>query len=374
MQSDLSEAISNEESLFQTAIVPLKFNSGNLILWLNSKPNSSHFCRPLSLKYQKETIEVSKHEHNSLLSQISELRPIPCEVEGKNGKIQLIVDFKVDLTMFDGKVVNALTDTKSSQCCNICGAKPSDMNKIESVIQRDVNLDACDLGLSALHCWMRTFEYIIHISYKLTIKKHQARTPEEKYEVAQRKIFLQSEFREKMSLVVDAPKAVHGNSNDGNTARRAFLDPDTFASITGVDIDLIRRLKNVLCAVCSGYHLNIEKFHEYCYDTLLLIVQLYSWYAIPPTVHKLLVHGAQVADRLELPIGMYSEEAQESQNKIIRNSRLSHTCKISRLNVMKNQYHYMLIRTDPVISQISFVKHKSNGGNPLSEEVMALLL
>ena len=105
-----------------------------------------------------------------------------------------------------------------------------------------------------------------------------------------------------------------------------------------------------------------------------MIVENYGWYVMPPTLHKLLEHGYQVADILDLPIGMYSEEAQEAQNKIIRNSRLDHTCKVSRLNVMTNLYHHLLIRTDPVISSISFVKHKNEKGTPLSEEILELLV
>ena len=177
-----------------------------------------------------------------------------------------------------------------------------------------------------------------------------------------------------MSLIVDTPKVWHGNTNDGNTARRAFFDAENFSEITGVSVELINRLRNILSAVCSGYHINIEKFQDYCNTTLTLMIELYGWYVIPPSVHKLLVHGSQIADRLELPIEQYSEEAQESQNKMIRNSRLSHTCKVSRLNVMMNQYHYMLIRTDPVISSISFIKHKSLSGKPLSEEIKSLLM
>ena len=76
----------------------------------------------------------------------------------------------------------------------------------------------------------------------------------------------------------------------------------------------------------------------------------YGWYVMPPTVHKLVEHGAEIANYMNLPLGQYSEEAQEALKKEIRNARLNKTCKISRLNVMKNQYHYMLIRTDPVVS------------------------
>ena len=45
-----------------------------------------------------------------------------------------------------------------------------------------------------------------------------------------------------MGLVVDMLCAGGaGRSNDGNTARRAFSDPDTFSLITGADNALIVR-------------------------------------------------------------------------------------------------------------------------------------
>ena len=154
----------------------------------------------------------------------------------------------------------------------------------------------------------------------------------------------------------------------------SFQNSEVFSDITGVNLELINWLKTVLTAVCSGYHLSIDTFTLYCDQTLNVIIEHYDWYKIPPTVHKLLVHGATIAENLELPIGQYSEEAQETQHKELRNARLFHTTKISRLNVMKNLYHYMLARTDPVISTKSFKKHKSSNGIPLSAEVQSLLI
>ena len=63
---------------------------------------------------------------------------------------------------------------------------------------------------------------------------------------------MQKSFREDLSLIVDVTKVGFGNSNDGNTAHRAFGNPEEFLRITGVDQDLICRLKNLLSAVCSG--------------------------------------------------------------------------------------------------------------------------
>ena len=372
--TDINDAKMHEESLFQSAFVPLKLKIGDEDIWVNVKPNSSHFCRPLHLQYQKESKELSKAEFTNLKEELSNVEPFLLIMDNDKGRpIRVKINFKLDFTMFDGKVVNALTDTLSTQSCNICGAKPSEMNSLEKIRSKTVNYEACSLAISSLHCWIRGFEYILHIGYKLSIKKHQARTPEDKLTVQNQKQHIQKRFREELSLIVDCPKVGHGNTNDGNTSRRAFSSPAIFSSITGVDIELIQRLHNILIAITSGYDLNTKNFQKYCDDTLCFILDKYSWYIIPPSVHKLLVHGSQIADALELPIGQYSEEAQEAQNKELRNARLNHACKISRLNVMKNQFHYMLIRTDPVISSISFVKHKNSSGKPLPEEVKILL-
>ena len=364
----------HEESLFQTAIVPLKLVINGREVWLNEKPNSSHFCRPLHLQYQKETTEVTKGEEDRINREIEDLQDFKLDITLKSGeRLSATVKYHIDMTMLDGKAVNALTDTKSSQSCNVCGAKPSEMNKLEVIRGKSVSERTLKLGLSSLHCWMRTFEYILHLGYKMENKCFQAKSPSEKESVARRKAEIKKKFREELSLVVDTPKQGFGNTNTGNTARRAFENSAVFAQITGVDEEVIIRIRNILKAVCSGYELNVVKFREYCLETSDRLIELYSWYIMPPTLHKLLEHGYQVSELLDLPIGMYSEEAQEAQNKEIRNARLTHTCKMSRKNAMRNQFQYLLIRSDPVISSTSFKKSKSFAGQPLDSEVLDLL-
>ena len=64
-------------------------------------------------------------------------------------------------------------------------------------------------------------------------QKFQARTKKEKCSVNLRKNFIKSKFREILSLIVDQPKVGFGNSNDGNTLRRAFENSEIFSEITG---------------------------------------------------------------------------------------------------------------------------------------------
>ena len=154
--TDLQSATYHEESLFQTAIVPLKLNIGDQNVWLNKKPNSSHFCRPLKIQYKRESKELSKEEFSRLKSELDNIEPFHVSlVTENNNQLNIQIKIRVDFTMFDGKVINAITDTNSTQSCNICGAKPSEMNKIEVIRNKEVNNQACELGLSSLHCWLR---------------------------------------------------------------------------------------------------------------------------------------------------------------------------------------------------------------------------
>ena len=62
-------------------------------------------------------------------------------------------------------------------------------------------------------------------------------------------------------------------------------------------------------------------------------------------------------------------------NKEIRKARLNHTAKYSRKYVMKNQFTYLLVRSDPIVSSVSFRKQRvNNETNLLTEEVKKLLL
>ena len=95
--------------------------------------------------------------------------------------------------MVDGKAVNALTNTVSTQSCNICVARPSEMNDLNLVAAKEYPKSNLQYGLSTLHSWIRFFEFIIHLGYKLEIKKWQARTKEEKESVERRKRQIQGD-------------------------------------------------------------------------------------------------------------------------------------------------------------------------------------
>lgn len=79
---------------------------------------------------------------------------------------------------------------------------------------------------------------------------------------------------------------------------------------------------------------------------------------MPPSVHKVLIHGADIMEHFFLPIGMFSEEPQEARNKDFRNIRSHHSRKNSRANTNEDVLNWLLISSDPVISSLRAFRPK----------------
>ncbi|CAH1962448.1 unnamed protein product, partial [Acanthoscelides obtectus] len=206
-----------------------------------------------------------------------------------------IIEVVLMLTMLDSSVGNVLSETNSTMKCIICGATPKDMNTLAG-INRPPNVDNYRFGLSTLHCWIRFFECLLHIGYRLPIKSWQVRGPENKAIVEANKKRIQAEFRAKLSLIVDKPKPGYSSSNDGNTARIFFHNPQTSSDITGVDRELIEKFAIILGVLASGCAIDMEKFASLLEEARNLYIHLYKWYTMPNMVHKVLVHGCEIID------------------------------------------------------------------------------
>lgn len=228
-----------------------------------------------------------------------------------------------------------------------------------------------EFGISVLHAYIRTFELLLHISYKINLKEWQARGTEAKNIVQARKKEIAKQFYEEMGLVVDLPKQGGGNTNDGNTARKFFLNPEKSAEITALDIILIRRFSVILSCLSSGYEINTFKFKQYCIETATLYVKLYDWFPMSPTVHKVLIHSAAIDERMILPIGQLSEDVQESRQKDWKTIRLQHTRKTSRVNTNTDILNRLLVTSDPIITHSR--KRPRKRSQPFSQDVLELL-
>lgn len=338
-----TESKKTDDHLFAVCIVPLQVKIGAVIVWQNSRPSSTRFCRPIKLINEKETTALAKSEIENVNKQISEIIPTCFE------SFQIHHEFH--MTMIDGKIFSVVAES-ASQTCGICGATPKIMNNLKAVKDRPVKTNMYQYGLSTLHCWIRCFECILHIAYRLPIERWQVRV-QDKDVVDQTKLKIQDKLWKEMRLLVDIPKPGAGTTNNGNTARSFFLQPKLAALLTGVNEELVSRFGIILRTMASGYKVNTDEFRIYCMQTAEIYVDRYPWFYMPSSVHKILIHGADIISNVSLPIGMMSEEALEARNKDLRNFRQHHTRKTSRKNTMEDLMHALLFSSDPVISTLS---------------------
>lgn len=363
-QSEYKQSTSevfSDKQIFMVSMVPLEMRNLQAVqssdpLWKNPRPSSTKYCRPLLFKYCKETKETIQNEVDIVKRQIRNLEPTIVNVFGKTIKVVHILI----LSMIDGKVFQALADSSSSQKCLICGANPTDMNNLKTVIERPVREELLVYGLSTLHAWIRFMECILHIGYNMDFKKWKYVTANDKVLQTAAKERIQNDFRTQTGLIIDEAKHGHGNSNDGNTARRFFANPILTASITKVDVILITRFSIILQTLVSGCAVDPDKYHEYAMDTAKRFVKKYFWFYMPTSVHKILIHGSSIIRATVLPIGELSEEAQEARNKDFRNFRLNHTRKISRIDTNTDLFKWLLITSCPYLASIRYVPNKSH--------------
>lgn len=371
-KQQFSSNISGEtdEYLFAICMVPLQLKQNEKVLWENPRPSSTRFCRPIKLIFEKESKSIIKNETDYINAQIIKIVPTTINI----GDNKIMINHTFHLTMIDGKVFSTLTDC-APQNCGICGAPPSAMNNLDKIKNFKVKISFYEYGLSTLHAWIRCLECVLHIAYKLGIKKWQARGDSDKALQKETKIKVIDDVRSEMHLLVDIPKPGRGSTNDGNTARKFFKHPSLASNVTGVDENFIKRLGVILRTMSSGYAINVEAFRTYTFDTAKLYVQLYPWYYMPSSVHKILIHGADIIQNAVLPIGMMSEEALESRNKDFRYVREHHTRKMSRKQTMEDLFHHLLLSSDPLISSLSTSPSLRNENTEqLRDEEMLLLL
>ncbi|XP_043867476.1 uncharacterized protein LOC122757883 [Drosophila mojavensis] len=280
------------------------------------------------------------------------------------------------MTLIDGKVLNVLTGTNSCQVCPLCGAKPNQLLKTTDFNSAvfAVNSKSLQFGVSPLHAWIRFLEFVLKISYRLEVKKWRVKGSD-KQNVCQRKQYIQRRLRNEMGLNVDSPKQNgSGNTNDGNTARRAFNNVELFSNILSFDDQILRNFYTILITISCEYKVNSWKFKDLCEKTFYMYTAKYIWYPMSPTVHKILVHGHQIMDNCIVPVGVLGENASEARNKIYKNDRKSHARKSSRLENISDVFNRALDSSDPLISSLSLKERaRRNRRKNLPSEVVELL-
>ena len=213
--------------------------------------------------------------------------------------------YKLDPTLLDGKG-RVLWAGKTAMCnCLNCGATPKQMSKRHQ--NRPVDVSTFKFGMSPLHLRVRTMEWCCKA--KLYQDMETWSIPAEwKFLKDARMVEMQTAAKDLLGL--DLYKVLPGcvgNSNTGNTSRRAFQNPEKFAKILDGDetiVQIIRNLAKVLNAINSKSEIDPDKLEALCQTTLDLIYESkWSWNWLSHSVHVLLHHSPQIVRYLPTPPG-----------------------------------------------------------------------
>lgn len=184
---------SSDEYVLMISLVPLQIRtSDGKIIWTNPNPSSPKLCRVIQFYFIKEDHDNTNQQYDMIQDQINKLNDT---IVNANGKL-LKIKHKLFSTMVDGKVINNLTDTSSTNC-NICDAKPTEMNNYELLKTKPSNIENYCFGLSTLHCWIRFLVAVLNISYRLDlpIKKCRVSNAEEQKIVQETKTRIQETYK-----------------------------------------------------------------------------------------------------------------------------------------------------------------------------------
>ena len=125
------------------------------------------------IRFIHETADITNEEIGYINSQIQTLQ----ETKISRTEGDLSIKHTLLMTTVDAKVCNAATETASAMRCYICKATSKDFNDLSKT--KEVNKEALQFGLSILHARIRLFEFLLHLSYKINIKKWKIRSKEE---------------------------------------------------------------------------------------------------------------------------------------------------------------------------------------------------
>lgn len=115
----------------------------------------------------------------------------------------------------------------------------------------------------------------------------------------------------------------------------------------------------------------MNKFKHYARETAELCIQKYPWYLMPPSVHKVLIHGHAIMKSFNLLIKWYSEEPQENNNKRFRKARAEYSRMYSSRETNEDTFKFLMSNSDPFVSKFRFVVEKRHLDK--SKEAMELL-
>jgi hypothetical protein len=329
------------------------------------------------LEFKNETPETVLEIFNDVESQISEIGSLKYLCED----VTLEISYSYHPVMLDGKVYTIVTKTGSYAVCHCCGASPNEMSDPKNLkndrfkkTHEKFKKQNLRFNLQPMHTTTNVVNMLYEISFRKTIKVHWKKlTKEEEDLMKKEKQKVKKAMWENFHVrIKEVRQGGIGTSDTAKNARKVLSEPVLLAQTLGLNEELVIRISNILTQIRSYDPVNsLDEFENYCKDTYAMFLSLYDWYKIPVTLHRVLAHGRDYMEALPLPLGRLSEEAGESQNKLLRNDREFLARKTSRIDNLTDVIHRRYITSDPVIHKkyMDIIDKKSKKGNAPENEV-----
>ncbi|GFY74231.1 hypothetical protein TNIN_172581 [Trichonephila inaurata madagascariensis] len=160
------------------------------------------------------------------------------------------------------------------------------MDDLEALKTRQIVAGNVKLGISTLHYWIKGFESLPHLSYRLDIKKLSMRKAN-RLLVNARKKKVQRKFRHQSEiwwmLLALGPQMMTMLLENSSVA------PVIASSITEIGEIMIRKLPLVMITIACGHEIDSQKFKEFCLAPAKFYLALYFWYYMLQSLHKVLI-------------------------------------------------------------------------------------
>lgn len=348
-QADSEGNLIEDHSLFVASMTPLKLEiilPGNLSLnlWENPTPGSYLWNRCISLEFAKETDAHTTETYERIQSEINNLtsKVIKC------GNRMLKINYEFRLSLIDGKIAKVLNEISSYQRCPCCEASPIQMNRPENfnndVFKIKTNFDHT---IAPLHTILGVCRCLFNIAIRKSINTWRV-SKANQLKLSDNKAYYKRRIFEAFHIRYDEPRdGGRGTSTTGNVCRKMLQDPKKLAEVLELDEKFVTDIATVLLLISSKSQLYVDMFSNKCRETYNRYIELYSWYYMPVSMHKVLVHGAEIMTKLPLSFGMLTEEGPESRNKLYRRFRQYNARKTSRKDNMHDVFVRSLLSSDP---------------------------
>ena len=123
-----------------------------------------------------------------------------------------------------------------------------------------------------------------------------------------------------------------------------------------------------MVTLSSEYDVDSFIFKDHSFDNVRLHLSLYPSYYMDQSVHKVLIHGHTKIQRQKLPIGLMSEEAQETRIKSLNNFSQKTTRRATYTDLING----LLVSSDPVISSLRKSTSRQSNHKIFPSDVFAI--